>query len=563
MSQQDETIFKLGLDATSLQRGLTSVGSQIKTFTTEAVADFTKAFAVAGLVAKITGLARDMVQLRRNAEEQGVGTSFLQSLGKLTEKFGGSVEDADMALTKLNIKLGEAADPASAAAKAFQKYGIALVDSSGMVRTAEDVMRSLMDHYHNLPDAASRATLANDFFAKSGSHLAQVLALGSDEFDRFTKRLEDTGKILKPEEVKTYADAWLAVKSAMSTIGEPIATLTEKVLRGWTLISRTLDNVRGLDGKPSMGLGKALDAAVASTQPAATVRVMADTREAETALERLADDMAEAFAKVQASIATAMRSYRDAVNASTIAGMTVAEAQQRQRVNTTPEGSRQRIQEQARLDAMINAREERELSFLDKSKAAATAEMEALGRKFHLAIEGEERERVKLEMAQKGIEIAKIGEEIQRRTAQHIDAQGNRAKAINDEVERRNAMLADAKDKAATAGMDLAEARAERTKYTLQELATGNPNGVRDSDLRQQMLKAQEIVRMERAARSGRFSEDESQGILDRALEMRRSLTRLSATDRAPLKPLEEKADLSNRHLKVIADGIEKVNKLK
>ncbi|NBU11424.1 MAG: hypothetical protein EBS84_20845 [Proteobacteria bacterium] len=553
----EDLLFKLGVDANGISRGLTGVRAQVSSFTGEVLGNFAKAFSFVAGIEAVRQMGAKMAALRREAEELGVSTTFMQAFGKLAEKFGGIAEDAASAFGKLNIKIGEAADSTSGAAKAFNKWGITLADAQGNMLNTEDVMRAIMQKYHDLPDAASKAAFAFEIFGRSGKNVAAVLNLGNEEFDKLTKKMEDSGKILKAQEVKTYADAWLAVKDVFAGMASPFVTLTEKIVRGWTIISRTLDNMRF----KGQGASQAMTEAYLSTLPnngKPEVKIKADTTQAQEALAKLRQTMVEEFDKLSAAIGETMKAYAAAANGVRLSGMSIGEARQRENVMNSPEGSQQRIQQQTILNALVAQREAKEMAFLQAQHQATKEEMRRLGEQFHQSGDRNEREKIKLDMTKKGVELAKQEEEINRRGAQNIKDQGDRQREMNALIANRAALQA----ASVNADRALADAKTARTKYTLEELATGNPRGVADTKLREEMIRAQEAFRLERRAMYGKNvlgeSEETIQGFLDKAQGIKAGLTRLNEGERSPFKSLEESSQAAAKILKDIRDNQDK-----
>ena len=94
--------------AQPFERGLASVKSQVNSLGEEKWSAFKKAFTFGAIVESIREVGTSMVELKRTAEDRGVSTDFLQGFRNATKKFGNTAEDADNALDKLLVKIGEA-----------------------------------------------------------------------------------------------------------------------------------------------------------------------------------------------------------------------------------------------------------------------------------------------------------------------------------------------------------------------------------------------------------------------------------------------------------------------
>ncbi len=161
----------------------------------------------------------EMAALQRKAEDLGTGTSFLQGVEKLATKFGGSAEQADAALQKLLEKIGQARTEGGEAEALFNRFGIALYDTAGQARTNEEVFKSIADAYAHASDAATKAALAEAFFAKTGKEVNNILAMGGKGLDEYTAKAEAAGKIISAREVAATAATWKDFNAGLKIAG--------------------------------------------------------------------------------------------------------------------------------------------------------------------------------------------------------------------------------------------------------------------------------------------------------------------------------------------------------
>ncbi|NBR87384.1 MAG: hypothetical protein EBT61_18090 [Verrucomicrobia bacterium] len=550
----EDLLFKLGVDAKGIERGLTGVSAQVKSFASETIGTFTKAFAVAAAVESIRELGAKMLELRRSAEKQGVGTTFLQTIEVLAVKFGGSAEDATSALDKLNVKIGEAREPGSAAAKAFEKFGIALEDSAGFARSTEDVFKDLATRYKELPDASAKAAMAFDIFGRSGKNVAEILALGGKALDEFGAK---SNKVLSTDKVNALADAYQNVKSALSSVGGLFQSIAGAV-------AVTFEKTSKLAGALSAGLGfrDALKTAVAKPEDSEKIKVKVDTTAADAAIKASQDAWLDALAKVRASYADLVRQMAATSQAVYNARAVFAEAEQSRAVNALPEFSVARMAAQEKLDRMADEREMRDVDAARKAKESLEKEYQIALVKFQLETDTLKKKELELEADKKGMEVAKQEEAILQKKTHHLNAHVQRENAANEVLRRRREIEA----ASVNADRALADAKSARTKYTLEELATGNPRGVADPKLREEMIRAQEASRLEKRAEFGRSrlgeSEETIQGFLDKAQSIKAGLTRLNDNERFPFKSLEESSQTAAKLLKAIKDNQEKEPKI-
>ena len=135
--------IKMMMDATNVQRALTSVKAQMDEFAKSKFAGLKEAFGFAALVAGAKKMGDEMVALRRSAEDVGASIGFLMTLQQMSEKFGGTAEDATVAMTKLAETIGQARMEGGAAAEKFERFGIALYKTNGDAKTSEELFKEI------------------------------------------------------------------------------------------------------------------------------------------------------------------------------------------------------------------------------------------------------------------------------------------------------------------------------------------------------------------------------------------------------------------------------------
>jgi hypothetical protein len=538
MATEAGILIKLGLDATSLQRGLTGVAAQTKSFAQEQLASFTKAFAVASIIAGIRELGKDMVQLRREAEDKGTSTDFLQGFAKATVKFGGTAEDAGIAIDRLLIKVGEAREQGGAAADGFKRYGIALKTVEGFATTTEEILRQIADRYKETVDPASRAALANEFFSKSGLRINNVLELGSKGMDDYIAKQKALGKIVDAEKVNALADAYLNVAAAQSTAGSALT-----IAAGYA--AETVAVLSGFLGALSAGVGSDA-AAVAAVQSNKAAKSEGERRSMLAESKKNLDEMV----KLSKEYADTMRDVEGATGQFDINDALREELGLRMKLAGMKDGDSRRAQTQAGIEAAIGKRAVLELSqkqdaLRELNRVAGELEEEIRGLGF-----GDD---AKLEKEKKRVELAKMLKDIAKGAA-------DIEKVKLDLMEKQ----ADAQARATKASASLADAKGERFKFSLEDLAAGNTRNLR-GQIRDDVFSAREVQNLEANARRqnelGNIGErDRLQSLAD---DRRRSIGSLRASDREPFKGVEDEVKESNRHLKEIKAGIGEVNKLK
>jgi hypothetical protein len=221
MIEQIQT--RLGLDGTAFKKGLTSAKADWKRFTSDIGGDIRSMFGFGAAVAGAKMLGEEMLALKRRAEDLGVGVEFVQSIEQLSMKFGGTAEDASVALTKLAETMGQARTEGGAAAEKFSSLGISLYDSNGLARSTEQVFKDIANAYKNTGDAALKAALAVEFFGKTGRNINNILGEGAEGIDDYTRTMMRFGVVASAQNVEAVASAWNSVKTVTGGIATTVA----------------------------------------------------------------------------------------------------------------------------------------------------------------------------------------------------------------------------------------------------------------------------------------------------------------------------------------------------
>jgi len=161
-------------------------------------ASFGAAFAGLGGGAALAGL-RSLVSSIDDLDEaaQGLGLTAVQlsNLQQAARESGVSAEQFGTAITRLNVRLGEAASGNEEAAQLFKAFGVAVKTAGGSIRPVDDVLRDLAGRFSQLEDGpakAAKAALAVDLFGRSGAKLIPLLNQGADGLERFSGLTKDT-----------------------------------------------------------------------------------------------------------------------------------------------------------------------------------------------------------------------------------------------------------------------------------------------------------------------------------------------------------------------------------
>ncbi|MGR8917984.1 MAG: hypothetical protein ACU85V_00075 [Gammaproteobacteria bacterium] len=134
--------------------------------------------------------------LAKNARAAGFASDTYQELIFLGSQMG--VQQASMTsnLERFTKRLGEAANGIGAAAKEYERLGIAVRDDAGLVRDSEEVLRDVADAMAEMRTEAEVSASAAALFGREGIKLGQAFRGGSAVMDEYAQIARELGLVL-------------------------------------------------------------------------------------------------------------------------------------------------------------------------------------------------------------------------------------------------------------------------------------------------------------------------------------------------------------------------------
>ena len=187
--------------------GLQAVAAKSLAFTGFGSISIAATAAAAGLLATANAAADYGDQLDAMSQRTGVAVEDLAKLQYAAKLSDTSNEALGKGLTVLSSLMIAAAGGAASSAALFEKYGIALRNSDGQVRSATDVLGDLAEVFATMPEGAQKTALAVEFFGKKvGPELIPLLNNGRAGLKALGDEAERLGLIMSKEQTKAAAD---------------------------------------------------------------------------------------------------------------------------------------------------------------------------------------------------------------------------------------------------------------------------------------------------------------------------------------------------------------------
>jgi hypothetical protein len=186
-----------------------NIGAIVKVALAAAIAlvVFKKAFAISNEIATL-GDAID-----ENAKRIGFSAEAYQTWDHILQHSGTSASEMEQGISSLAKKLNDANTGVKGAKEAFQQLRVSITDSSGALRSQEDIFTEVMGKLADMQDVTKRNALLTDIFGKSGKNLIPVL----DDNSKALKRNYEESKRLMIMNQRTI-DASIRFKDAQKDL---------------------------------------------------------------------------------------------------------------------------------------------------------------------------------------------------------------------------------------------------------------------------------------------------------------------------------------------------------
>ena len=156
--------------------------------------------------------------LGKTADRLGLTTTALQTYRFAAEQSGMTTQTFEMAMQRFTRRASEAAVGTGEAKGALEQLGVALHDSSGKVRTSENMLNDVADALAKIPDQGERVRLAFKLFDSEGVKMVNMLQGGSAGLIDIRDQLEKTSGVLSEQFIRDSEEANDAMNKLSKTI---------------------------------------------------------------------------------------------------------------------------------------------------------------------------------------------------------------------------------------------------------------------------------------------------------------------------------------------------------
>lgn len=173
---------------------LRSILPSIKTMAIATGAAFAGLGTAIFAMTKSTATAYDQVQ--KLSDRLGVTTGFLSSMAHAANISGVEITTMNKAVEMTQVRIQEASKGVGLAVEAFENLNVSLRDSTGELRTAEDIMPDLAEAFTAMTNATERTAAAYQIFGMRGTSMLQMFKDGKDGLKALTDEAERFGLVV-------------------------------------------------------------------------------------------------------------------------------------------------------------------------------------------------------------------------------------------------------------------------------------------------------------------------------------------------------------------------------
>jgi hypothetical protein len=228
----DETGRKTEKLATKMKNAgekVSSFGSKVSAVGGKLTKGITVPAAAAGtaVMAFATKSASTADNIDKMSQKIGISKKAYQEFDFICSQSGTSVDTLQMGMKSLTSAMDGAASGTKANVAQFKKLGVQVTDSSGKLRSQEDVMMETLAALQGMENQTEKARLATELFGRSGSELMPLLNGEAGSIEEMKNQAHELGLVMSDEAIKAgvnYTDKMDQLKRSFSAVATKVGT---------------------------------------------------------------------------------------------------------------------------------------------------------------------------------------------------------------------------------------------------------------------------------------------------------------------------------------------------
>jgi hypothetical protein len=205
------------------------------------------ASAMGGLMAKTLETTKE---INKFAQVNGMSTDEFQKWDYVAKSVGYSMEQASGDMAMLAERAMDAATGAGENAEMFKKLGVSVKDSSGQLKSQEQLFNETIAGLQGMEDVTERNAIATAMLSTTGEELAPILNMTNEELEN----MKNNANVISEDDLskaQEFSDKWNQAKATLGGVFTEIGirlmpmfqTMLDWVMSNMPTIQSTMDTV--------------------------------------------------------------------------------------------------------------------------------------------------------------------------------------------------------------------------------------------------------------------------------------------------------------------------------
>jgi phage-related protein len=172
------------------------------------------ATAMGGLMAKTLETTKE---INKFAQVNGMSTDEFQKWDYVAKSVGYSMEQASGDMAMLAERAMDAATGAGENAEMFKKLGVSVKDSSGQLKTQEQLFNETIAGLQGMEDVTERNAIATAMLSTTGEELAPILNMTNEELEN----MKNNANVISEDDLakaQEFSDKWNQAKATLGGV---------------------------------------------------------------------------------------------------------------------------------------------------------------------------------------------------------------------------------------------------------------------------------------------------------------------------------------------------------
>lgn len=165
-------------------------------------------------------------RIDKTSQSLGFSREGFQEWDYILSQNGASIDNLGSGIKTLRTRMNESIDGTGKGADAFEKLKISATDSTGALKTQEQMFEESVRALQGMEDGTEKAQLAFELFGKSGQDLMPLLNGTADSVEELKKQAEEMGMVISDDAVDAgilWADTMDTGKRALGGLFNAVA----------------------------------------------------------------------------------------------------------------------------------------------------------------------------------------------------------------------------------------------------------------------------------------------------------------------------------------------------